>query len=651
VGVVLTGASGHLFDITARDITTFPAWLRDHGITLLSLPVTVLGAVADVAEQEGRAIESLRLVSHGGEAISAQHLLKCRQAFPHASFRYGYGMTETGWITDNELVSAVVPDSGVFPAGRPTPSAHLEIVDDDGRPVPDGHEGEIWVSGPQVALGYWNQPALTRDRFVLHPDGSRTVRTGDRGRIRADGTLEVLGRMDRRVKVNGQLVDLALVERELEELPGVRDAVVSPVPTDDGGTRVVAHVVLEATTTVGELRRGLASRIPEYAMPRAYFRVGSIPRVATGKVDRVWLRESAVGALPLDTEYVAPRDDRERAVAALFAEVLAVERIGVHDDFFELGGDSLSVVDLLAGLAEDLHLDLSSGELLEAATVEAVAARLSRPRDAQPRTVVRVNDGDGSALFCVPGAGDSPVQYRPLGRRLGSYAVHAFAYRGVDGRAVPDQSVEAIARRNVAAMRGVCATGPYRLIGYSFGGLVALEMARQVVAAGGDVPVLALLEPPFPPAPTSRVDQTVAFASRVHGRARAASPGRDLGARAERAGALARALVDYAARQLYLASAGIVRRPGLAQHEVFLHLHARLTRAYRPGRYLGRAIVLGSPQYFADARPVLDQLMPPQSDGGRRVDVTVSSEHVALLREPNVVEVTRALDALLAVGT
>jgi hypothetical protein len=133
--------------------------------------------------------------------------------------------------------------------------------------------------------------------------------------------------------VHGQLVDLSVVEHELEELPQVRQAVVSSVPIDDGGHRVVVHLAVEGTepVTVGELRRALATRIPSYAIPSAFLHVEDIPQTITGKVDRRWLRESAVGALPLETEYVAPRTERERAVASLFAEILAVERIGEAD--------------------------------------------------------------------------------------------------------------------------------------------------------------------------------------------------------------------------------------------------------------------------------------------------------------------------------
>jgi amino acid adenylation domain-containing protein len=648
LSTLMTGGSGHLFDTTTADVAALPAWLDEQAITIMSLSVSMMAMVVKAANDEGRTIDTMRCVVQGGEAGSAQHFFEVRRAFPNARIHYGFGMTETGSATHREVdPDRTFATGGPVPVGRPWPWVDVTIVDEHGEPVPDGTAGEIWVTSDQVALGYWDEPALTAERFVHHPDGTRTVRTGDRGRFRPDGMLEHLGRLDRQVKVHGQLVDLAQVEHEVEALPGVRDAVVSAVPTAEGAHRVVAHVVVESSrpVTVGELRRGLAPRLPPYAIPRAFFRVDDIPQTTTGKVDRAWLRESAVGALPLETEYVAPRDERERAVAALFADVLAVERVGVHDDFFELGGDSLSAVELLAGLADDLDVHLSASDLLRAATVDAVAARMHD--DPPPtRAVVRVNDGTGRPLFCVPGAADTPVQFRPLGRRLADVGVHAFAYHGMDRRAIPDQRVAHIARRNIRAMREV-APGPYRLLGYSFGGTVALEMAHQLRAAGDEVELLALLEPALPGGSESRLAQSRAFAGRVHGRAVVAAPGSTLRARTTRTAALARAGVEYVGRQLHLASAGVIPRRGLAQHELFMQLHARVLRAYQPSPYHGRTILLASPRYVTDTHVVLDRLLPPESSGGRRHDVPIAGEHLDLVREPNVAEVARALDRCL----
>jgi thioesterase domain-containing protein/acyl carrier protein len=531
--------------------------------------------------------------------------------------------------------------------GHPQPWVQLEIVDDDGRPVPDGEAGEIWVTSRDVAFGYWDEPALTAERFSGNTDGTRTVRTGDRARIRPDGMLEILGRNDRRVKVNGQLVDLSVVEHEVELLPDVREAVVSSVPTDDGGHRVVAHVVLDRPTTVGALRRGLAGRLPPYALPRAFFRVDDVPHTINGKVDRLWLRESAIGALPLETDYVSPRTEREAAVAQLFREVLAVERVGVHDDFFELGGDSLAVVELLGGISEEFGVEISGSEMLRHATVEAVATRIEGVRARPERVVVQVHEGAGRPLFCVPGAAGTPVQLRPFGRRLPDTSTYAFGYRGLEHRALPDQTIAAIARRNTAAMRAVDPEGPYRILGYSFGGSVALAMAQQLVDQGATVELLALLEPSLTMGDQSLAERGRAYAGRVQQRSLDAHPGQGLDAQASRVWRVLRAGGRRVEHHVRVTSAGLVERHGLAQHDVFLELHKRMLRLHRPKPYLGRTVVLASPRYFELGAPELDRVLPPVSRGGQRHEIPVAGEHLDLVREPAVAEVARALRPLL----
>jgi amino acid adenylation domain-containing protein len=653
IGIVLTGASGHLFDVTTDDLATLPAWLDGHRITIMGLSVTIIGMIAKAAIDEGRTIDSLRFVGHGGEAGTQQHFAEARRAFPNATFRHGYGLTEAGPVAGYEIGSTIEPAGSAVPVGHPWPWLDVAIVDDAGHPVPAGEYGELWVTGHQVALGYWDEPALTAERFVFHADGRRTVRSGDRGRIRPDGMLEISGRVDRRVKVNGQLVDLSQVEHELKQLPMLQDAVVSSVPTDDGSHRVVAHVVVDKTkrTTVGELRRELTSRLPPYAIPRAFFRVDEVPQTITGKVDRQWLRESAVGALPLESPYVAPRNDTERAVAALFAEVLAVERVGIHDDFFELGGDSLSVVELLAAVGDELHLDLSVNELVRDATVEAIAARVDHAPRRHDELVVRINEGTRTPLFCVPGAANTPLQLRPLARRLSDVAIYGFTFHAMEQRGVPDRSIEAIARRNVAAMRATEPRAPVRILGYSFGGAVALAMADLVVAGGSDVDLVVLVEPSLPTGAPSLVERGRSRVANAQDPSDADESRPGAGVLTTRGRALARDALTYGRARTRIASAGLVRRRGVEQHDVFMALHRRILRAHRTQPYAGRTVVIGSSIYFEYATPLLDRLLPPESAGGARRDVVVAGVHDDALREPNVAEVARALELVLADDT
>jgi acetoacetyl-CoA synthetase len=221
----------------------------------------------------------------------------------------------------------------------------------------------------------------------------------------------------------------------------------------------------------------------------------------------------------------------------------------------------------------------------------------------------------------------------------------------MDRRQLADHSIPAIARRNVRAMREVDPTGPYRLLGYSFGGTVALEMAAQLVAAGAAVELLALLEPSLARQRPSWVAHARGSAARVRDRAVEAHPGRDAQASLARADAIVRAGVAYVRRGLAEASTGVVTRRGLAQHDAFLQLHSRLLRRHRPQPYRGDTVVFASPNYLERAAPVLDALLPPEGVGGRRRDVPVAGAHLDLVREPNIAEVARGLaDRLGAVS-
>jgi thioesterase domain-containing protein len=249
----------------------------------------------------------------------------------------------------------------------------------------------------------------------------------------------------------------------------------------------------------------------------------------------------------------------------------------------------------------------------------------------------------------VPGAADTPVQYRALGRRLSDHPVFAFTYRGMNERALPDRSVVAIARRNVAAMRAFDPVGPYTVGGFSFGGSVALEMARQIELEGAEVELLFLLEPSLGDARVSQLEQLRASATKVGNRAREGIPGGGTRARAARASARAGAAYRYLRRELHAATIGLVVRRGLPQHDAFLQLHRKIARPHEPTAFQGPTLVIGAHEYFEACGPLLDRVLPPSADGSRRRDIVVPGGHLDLVREPNVAEVARALENFFAV--
>jgi acyl carrier protein len=297
------------------------------------------------------------------------------------------------------------------------------------------------------------------------------------------------------VKVHGAMVATSEVEVALISHPEVADAAVIAVP-DEPGTRLVAYVVARDGTRLSawKLRRDLSVQLSSTAVPSAFVALDVLPRTVRDKVDRTSLPPPppAVRPKPYREPYGAQRD-----LALLFASVLGVDKVGLDDDFFELGGDSLGVVELLAAIKEEFGVDVASSTVLDRPTVATLSTELShrRPRDASPLVDLRT-DEPGEPFYCVTGAGAPAISLRDLSKAIGSHNFVAIQPRGLEERARPDRTIHAAARRNVLAIRAKQPTGPYRLGGYSYGGLVAFEMACLLERAGEHVELLVVVDAP-----------------------------------------------------------------------------------------------------------------------------------------------------------
>jgi hypothetical protein len=241
-------------------------------------------------------------------------------------------------------------ESGVPPIGRPLANTRVYVLDEQRQPVPEGVAGEIWISGAGVARGYLNRPELTAERFVtdsfVADPAARMYRTGDMGRWLPDGTIEFLGRNDFQVKIRGFRIELGEIEARLREFPGVREAVVLAREDTPGDKRLVAYYITagEATEITPEgLRRYLTAVLPEHMVPAAYVCLSAFPLTPNGKVDRKGLPPPEFEALT-SADYEPPQNETEAAIAAIWAEVLGVDRVGRNNNFFHLGGHSLSAV-------------------------------------------------------------------------------------------------------------------------------------------------------------------------------------------------------------------------------------------------------------------------------------------------------------------
>ncbi|MGW6929940.1 amino acid adenylation domain-containing protein [Lentzea sp. NPDC054927] len=343
-------------------------FLRDNDITA-SLLTT--GLFHQLVETSPDVLDGLRLLVVGGDALQAQHARTARERRPDLRIVNAYGPTETTMTCTIHPLEAIGTQ---VPIGRPFAGMRAYVLDQWLQVLPSGVAGELFVGGPGVARGYVGRADLTAERFVPDPtgNGERLYRTGDRARWRADGTLEFLGRADDQVKIRGFRVEPGEVEALLASHENVRAAAV--VATASGtGKRLVAYVVTSADTS--ELRAFLRERLPDYLVPSAFVTLDALPLTTNGKLDRRALPEPAA---PETDAYVAPRTDAEQALAAIWAKLLRADRVGRHDNFFDLGGDSIAVLQVVAR-ARAAGLGLAVADLFTHQTVAELAAVTTAP--------------------------------------------------------------------------------------------------------------------------------------------------------------------------------------------------------------------------------------------------------------------------------
>jgi len=479
-----------------------------NGATSLPLDVRHAGGgdLADYVDHEGvtiyhsvpaifrsflrgdRVFSTVRVVRLEGDQSARVDVELFRRHFSaHCVLSNGLGTTETGLVRRFFLTGATPVGGEIVPIGHAVDDMEVAVVDASGAPVAAGEVGEIAVRSEYLALGYWNRPDLTERAFVSDASGRRTYRTGDLGRLRADGCLEHLGRKDSLVKIRGVSVSLTMVEATLAALPGIREAVVT-APTDrQEARRLVAYYVAAAGAepTAGELRRRLAERLPPEMIPSRYVKLDALPLNQNLKVDRAAL-PAITGERPrLDQACVPPQDPTQAELVHIWEDLLDIRPIGIRDDFFDLGGDSLLATRMMAAIAEALGIEASPAMLLVGSTIEHLAANLAGPSRHDAEVVQVQAGGTKPPLYFLHGDYlGRGIYCRKIARALGpEQPVFALTPCGLDGQPVP-ATIEEMATRHLRAMRRHRPRGPYRLVGNCNGGLVALEMARRLAAEG-----------------------------------------------------------------------------------------------------------------------------------------------------------------------
>ncbi|MDT0437441.1 non-ribosomal peptide synthetase [Streptomyces doudnae] len=469
--------------------------LRAARVTGAMLPPSALAVLGDDD------FPDLRVLQVAGEACPAELADVWSRG---RRFHNVYGLTETSvWSVAAELT----PGQGHPPVGTPIRNTTVHVLDDDLQPVPVGVPGEIHLGGRAVGRGYLGRPALTAATYVPDPfgaPGDRLCRTGDLGARRPDGSVEWLGRRDAQVKLRGFRIELGEIEHALRRLPEIRQAVVLHRTDLPGGEpALIAYLVGTgpAVPDPQELRARLRTSMPAYMLPARFVVLDAMPVNRSGKIDKRALPLPPTETDRSDTRYTAPATPAEKILGEIWREVLGLSRIGVHDDFFRIGGSSLSTV-RVSLMAAARGLPVTVGDLIEHPTLARLAAHAARAAgEGLPATVtseVRLREGEGRPLWCVHPTGGSAAWFVPLARALPpGRPVHAFQARGLLGGVDPS-TVTGIAANYAAEITDRDTTGPHALFGWSMGANIALEMATQLHRAGHPVAPLVLVEPYLP---------------------------------------------------------------------------------------------------------------------------------------------------------
>jgi amino acid adenylation domain-containing protein len=522
--------------ITGAQIVLADADAAKDGNALLDIiskeKITVMQATPytwRIMLEAGWKTEKLKVIC-GGEALPMD---LARRILERATSLWNvYGPTETTiWST----IKQITAQDSVISIGKPIDNTSIYILDKYLNPLAAGTAGEIYIGGEGIAHGYLNQPELTAQKFVPDPfsvePGARMYSTGDLGTFAADGNLMYLSRVDAQVKIRGYRIETGEIEFNLTKEQSIKQAVVVARADNNKVDKLVAYVVLNDNAVNGadnndlvhQWRDNLRLSVPDYMVPDNFVVIDVMPMTPNGKVDKKAL--AARNVIVTDTaHYVAPRTDVEKLVTDMWTELLGIENVGIHDDFFELGGHSLIAVQVMARIEKETGKRLPLAVLFENSTVEKLALMLEMDgKSITWDSLVPIKPtGTKVPLYIVHGAGLNVLLFNTLAKHMDEdQPVFGLQAKGLNGVDEPLVKLEDIAAHYIAAIKVQNPSGPYALAGYSFGGVIAYEMARQLEALNNEVRMLAMFDtyayrtPYYDPLPVKLVKRGLYFGRKL----------------------------------------------------------------------------------------------------------------------------------------
>jgi amino acid adenylation domain-containing protein len=648
-----------------------------------------------------RSNNRLRLVFLSGDWIPVTMPDILKNTFPGVQVISLGGATEATVWSNYYPVEAVDPAWVSIPYGKPIQNARYYILDSELQPCPVGIPGDLYIGGECLADGYINAPELTGEKFVPDPfvgdeglwgrgpgvqgpgvqgrdpgvqgrdpgiqdsglretgsrmyrtgvrgTGSRMYRTGDLARWFPDGNMEFLGRKDFQVKIRGFRVELGEIEAQLLNHERIKEAVVAAKQGKSGEKYLCAYIVTETELTVKDLRGYLAKELPEYMIPANFVFLEKMPLNPNGKVDRKALPEPD-GSINTGAIYAAPRNKTEEVLSALMQEVLGVEKVGIHDNFFDLGGHSLLVLRLIDRIEKYFQMKIPPAAIFGRGTIKVLGEIIDQGSGHLPHSCLAPIQPSGARnplFFVHPILGDAFV-FSHLARHLGpDQPFYGLQAAGLDGEREPSAGIEEMAGVYLRELQTVQPTGPYLLGGYSAGGTIAFEMAQQLQKQGQQIGLLVTVDGPAPsyyPKDLSGIDENGLvglFFGQLAGAVGAEIPGHLL---QDLKNCKQWPEILEKMRQFHLLPTELTDMQIHNRMKVFNGI-ARALQNYKPGIYRGSIVLIRSAEELAvDRCPLLkwDELV----GGGVRM-FEVPGNHYTIMKEPNVKELAEKIKECL----
>ena len=499
-----TGGTLILVDDDLRvDPNRLLRYITAHSVNRIFLPFVVLQYLTEAADAEKYFPACLKEVMTAGEQLKiTPQIARFFSALPGCKLFNQYGPTETHVVTQLKLDG----DPALWPPlptiGIPIDETKILILDEELKELPYGETGELCVSGLSLADGYLNRPEMTAEKFIDWKESEnkkrRIYRTGDLARYMPDGNIEYLGRGDTQVKIAGNRVELGEIEVLINRLSGIQQAIVVAREDVPGLKRLVAYMVsTKNNPDTDYVRKSIEQQLPDFMHPSAYVWLDELPKTTSGKVDRKNLPKPDYNLIGRDGNDIAPRTDIEKLVARIWEESMGIEKISVTDNFFSIGGRSLVAIQIMSRIEKATGKRLPLATLLEHSTIEKLSLCLtddSKPVTANSLVPIQPN-GSKVPLYIVHGDGLNVLVFNDLAINMDKeQPVYGLEARGLKGTDEPSDVMEEIASHYIAEIIAQNPTGPYLLAGYSFGGYIAMEMHKQMVAIGMEVKMLIMFD-------------------------------------------------------------------------------------------------------------------------------------------------------------